>query len=62
MHVMPVTKKHNFFTLKSMIWGVVCNSIHNMIHKAFSTHPRPWIAFTEGPYLSFAARSVENVF
>jgi len=48
--------------LTSMTTLITANFFQSMLDKAFSTHPSPWTAFTEGPYLSFAARSVENVF
>ena len=44
-----------------MIWGIGRNSIRNMIHKAISTHPSPWVTFTVGPNLSFAVRRTANV-
>jgi hypothetical protein len=36
-------------------------TFNNMIQKAWSTHPRPWTAFTKGANLRFAPRSIANV-
>jgi hypothetical protein len=40
----------------------VHHTIHNMIEKAFSTHPCPWTAYTNSAESGFASEIIENEF